>query len=173
MEPGPQGSVSTSIEGRRTDLSAAAARQCASRLTCVCTPNARGGGAQPRELGIGNIPSAARRGWCPGVGGRTTKRPKEPAVRQLAHLQSRLLAIIDVPPGPSPTALRSSVRSPGAVPEIAPQASSTNECRPLRARFRMNVRSALHKGLVHQLASRARTCPPNEGGENPMWISPT
>ena len=137
-----------------------------------CIPMRGDGGAQSLLLGIGNVPLCGD-GMVLWGQRRTTKRPEEPAVRRLAHLQSRLLAIIDVPPGPSPTALRSSVRSPGAVPEIAPQASSTSECRPLRARFRMNVRSALHKGLVHQLAGRARTCPPNEGGENPMWISPT
>jgi hypothetical protein len=61
----------------------------------------------------------------PKAGGRTAKRPKELAVHRLAHRQSRLLVIVDPPPDPLPAALRSSARSPGTVPEIAPWSGST------------------------------------------------
>jgi hypothetical protein len=36
------------------------------------------------------------------------------------------------------------------------------ECRPLQARFRIDVRRDSRKGLVHQLAGCPRACPPND-----------
>jgi hypothetical protein len=48
-----------------------------------------------------------------------------------------------------------------------------SECRPLQARFRIHVRTGSHKGLVHQLAGRPRTSPPNEGWQGGLWISLT
>ena len=61
----------------------------------------------------------------------TAKCPEGLTVRRLAHRRSRLLVIVDPPPGPSPAALRSSVRSPGTVPEIAPSVGSAVNVSPL------------------------------------------
>jgi hypothetical protein len=98
------------------------------------------------------------------------KRPEEPAVRRLAHRQLRLLAIVDPPLGPWPAALRSSVRSPGTVPGIAPQAGSTVNVGPFGQELEWTFEGIGTSGLSTNLRSACPTCPPNELGRvERMW----
>jgi hypothetical protein len=110
-------------------------------------------GAEVRSrasLGSATCPSAARRGWCPrsgadneAPGGTGCPPTGTPGNRDCSRSSIRRRIRCR-------RALRSSVRSPGTVPEIAPPGQFDSECRPLRARFRMDVRGASHNGLVHQ-----------------------
>lgn len=136
---------------RWTSRSTSVAPQCAARR---CSAS-RAWDRQHRP------PSGATAWKCQGRG-RATKRPEEPAVRQLAHRQSRLLAIVDPPPGPLPTALRSSVRSPGTIPEIAPRSGSTVNVGPFRQDLEWMFEAIRTRDLSTNWPAHPCTCPPNE-----------
>ncbi len=85
---------------------------------------------------------------------RATKRPEEPAVRRLARRRSRLLVIVGLPPGPLPTALRSSVRFPGTAPGIAPRLGSAVSVGPFGQDLEWTFDPDPARGLVHELAVR-------------------
>ena len=125
-----------------------------------CTP-LRGDGVQRLSCLSATSPSGATAWMVPLGSVLTAKRPKKPAVRRLAHRQSRLLVIVDPPPGPWPAALRSSVRSPGTVPEIAPQASSAVNVGPFGQDLEYMFEASRTRDLSTNWWPASRTCAPN------------
>ena len=168
MDPGPprlgfhphQGARRTESRARRTDLSAAGAR-CASRSTCVA-PHCAGRKCAvslawdrqhpPPQRGVDGALGSGADSKVPA--GTTYPPTGGPAI---AIARDRRPAAGRVAGGPC--GRRSGLPEPSR--RLLPRSGSTVQRQPLRARFRMNVLSYSHKGLVHQLAGRPRTGPPN------------
>jgi hypothetical protein len=99
------------------------------------------------------------------TGQRNARRDRP--YHRLAHRRSRLLAIVDPPPGPVTVGLAVVGPVSRDLPADCSPGRFGRRCQPPRARFRMNVRNVLHKRLLHQLRARLQDLSTNSWA---VWI---